>query len=76
MQKETANFCEFFRPLTGAYEDVRGSRRDVARQQLDALFGGDGPEASAESASGPSKEDRARAELDALFKNDADDADS
>ena len=76
VQKETANFCEFFRPLTGAYEDVRGSRRDVARQQLDALFGGDAPEASAESASGPSKEDRARAELDALFKNDADDADS
>lgn len=77
VQKESANFCEFYRPLSGAYEDVRGSRRDVARQQLDALFGGDVEEPSAEApTAGTSSEDKARAALEALFKNDGDDSDS
>ena len=77
VQKESANFCEFFRPLSGAYEDVRGSRRDVARQQLDALFGGDAEEPPADaSTTGTSSEDKARAALEALFKNDGDDSDS
>ena len=77
VHKETANFCDFFRPLSGAYEDARGSRRDAARSRLDALFGGDAPETSADSApAGTSKEDRARAELEALFRTDGDDTDS
>ncbi len=77
VHKESANFCDFFRPLSGAYEDVRGSRRDVARQQLDALFGGDAEkEATDTPTTGTSTEDNARVALEALFKNDGDDADS
>ena len=78
VQKENANFCDFFRPLSGAYEDVRGSRRDAARQQLDALFGGDVEETPADTddvAIETSSEDKARAALEALFKN-KDDADA
>ena len=77
VHKESANFCDFFRPLSGAYEDVRGSRRDVARQQLDALFGGDAEETPDDApTTATSKEDKARAALEALFRNDGDDADS
>ncbi len=77
IQKENANFCEFFRPLSGAYDDARGSRRDAARQRLDGLFGGAARDTPDDSApAGTSSEDRARAELEALFKNDRDDADS
>ena len=76
VQKENANFCDFFRPLSGAYEDARGSRRDAARQQLDALFGGDAEETPADDvATDTSSEDRARAALEALFKK-KDDADA
>ena len=77
VQKENANFCEFFRPLAGAYADARGSRRDAARQRLDALFGTDGDNWPAGDApTDPSSEDRARAELEALFKIPADDTDT
>ena len=77
IQKENANFCEFFRPLLDAYEDARGSRRDSARQRLDSLFGGDAGETPADSANAvTSSEDKARAELEALFKIDRDDADA
>ena len=77
IQKEIANFCEFFRPLSGAYDDARGSRRDVARQRLDTLFGGAAGETPADGAPAEtSSEDRARSELEGLFKNDRDDADS
>lgn len=77
VQKENANFCEFFRPLVGAYEDARGSRRDAARERLDALFGGGGDKKPGGNApTGTSSEDRARAQLEALFKSSGDDADS
>ena len=76
VQKENANFCEFFRPRLGAYEDARGSRRDAARERLDALFGGDGDKMPAgNEPAGTSKEDKARAELEALFDSPGDDAD-
>lgn len=72
VQKENANFCDFFRPLSDAYEDVRGSRRDAARQRLDALFGGDAEETPEDDAddvvTDTSREDKARAALEALFK--------
>ena len=75
VQKENANFCDFFRPLSGAYDNARGSRKDAARQRLDALFGGESGETPAEDApAASSREDSARAKLEALFKNDGDDA--
>ncbi len=70
IHKETANFCDFFRPVFGAYRARTGTQRDAARARLDALF--DTPESAPdEDASGapdvPSKEEEARAKLDALF---------
>lgn len=70
IHKETANFCDFFRPVFGAYRERTGTKRDAARARLDALF--DAPEAASDDA-GPgapgvsSKEEEARAKLDALF---------
>jgi hypothetical protein len=57
LNKETANFCDWFRPRPGAFEG--GTRDGAARDALEALFGGT-PAASAE--------DPARAALDELFK--------
>ena len=70
IHKETANFCDYFRPVFGAYRERTGTKRDAARARLDALF--DTPEAAGgeERASAPdvpSKEEEARAKLDALF---------
>ena len=70
IHKETANFCDYFRPVFGAYRERTGTKRDAARARLDALF--DAPEAASDNAgqSAPevsSKEDEARAKLDALF---------
>lgn len=70
IHKETANFCDYFRPVFGAYRERTGTKRDAARARLDALF--DAPEAASDNAghSAPevsSKEEEARAKLDALF---------
>ena len=70
IHKETANFCDFFRPVFGAYRARTGTKRDAARARLDALF--DTPESPPDEdrASTPgmsSKEEEARAKLDALF---------
>ncbi len=74
VHKETANFCDYFRPITGAYRARTGTKRDTARTRLDALFGGDRPEPGEDGGeeAAPSKEDEARAKLDALFGKDTD----
>lgn len=70
IHKETANFCDYFRPVFGAYRERTGTKRDTARARLDALF--ETPEAAPDDE-GPgapvvsSKEEEARAKLDALF---------
>jgi hypothetical protein len=73
VNKENANFCDYFRPVPGAYGAQRGDRSRTARAELDALFG------STETASDPTPADAsqeapaagsaeaARARLDALF---------
>ena len=74
VNKENANFCDYFRP-TNAYRAGSQERRDGAKAQLDALFGGDDPvgedAASADSgdAADPAddKEAEARRRLDDLF---------
>lgn len=70
IHKETANFCDYFRPVFGAYRQKTGTKRDAARARLDALF--ETPEAASDDAGPggpgvPSKEEDARAKLDALF---------
>ena len=74
VHKETANFCDYFRPITGAYRAKTGTRRDAARTRLDALFGEDDAAAGeGDPAPGaPSEEEEARAKLDALFGKNAD----
>ena len=70
IHKETANFCDYFRPLFGAYRDRTGTKRDAARARLDALF--EAPESPPDDDRGAapgvsSKEEEARAKLDELF---------
>ena len=76
IQKENANFCDFYRPRAGVYRAERGAKSDDARARLDALFAGSeaGEDASDDdiSPAPTSKEDEARAKLDALFKDDSD----
>ncbi len=59
-EKEHANFCEFFRPRPGAHQPRDQSKTEAAKAQLEALFGGAQPEATA-------AKDSAREELDKLF---------
>lgn len=37
--KQRANFCDYFRPLPGAYQPGAVSAADKARAELEALFG-------------------------------------
>lgn len=39
LQKENANFCDFFAPRAGAFEAGTSTKSDAARGELDALFG-------------------------------------
>ena len=76
VHKETANFCDYFRPVSAAYRSVIGTKRDGAKSRLDALFGeradADSGDDSEQSPGPVSKEEEARARLDALFGKDAD----
>jgi hypothetical protein len=40
MDKELANFCEWFEPSESAFEPGRKSEADRAREALEALFSG------------------------------------
>ncbi len=39
LQKENANFCDFFAPRSGAYEADTGQAKGSAKAELEALFG-------------------------------------
>jgi hypothetical protein len=41
--KETANFCDYFKPRPGAFDEAAAARERGARDQLDSLFGGPKP---------------------------------
>ena len=65
-EKERANFCDYYKPRTGAYLVRYTSQADTAKDKLNALFGdspGDGSQSTESSSS-------ARQELDDLFKSD------
>ncbi len=74
LQKENANFCDFFSPRFGAYENQTSQKRDAARSDLEALFGAEddeGDDTPAEDAAHDepaSAEDEARRKLDDLFR--------
>ena len=58
-EKERANFCDYFRPRPDAHVPRDQSSTEVARSQLDSLFGG--------KTETPAAKDPSREELDKLF---------
>lgn len=74
LQKENANFCEFFSPRTGAFEHKTAVKSSTARANLDGLFGAEqespaqeGEQPSDDAPEPKSKEDLAKKKLDDLF---------
>lgn len=65
IEKERANFCEYFSPRADAYRAAEHAKSQSARGDLDALFGAPRPE------SAPA--DEARRKLDDLFGSGRDD---
>jgi hypothetical protein len=45
--KENANFCDYFRPITGLYDPALHLGERNAREQLDAMFGAESDDVSA-----------------------------
>ncbi len=75
VNKEVGNFCEWFKPRTGAFLSTRTQKKDVSLTKLDSLFGGSKSEeeldkADKEASSPASTEDELRAKLDSLFSKD------
>lgn len=74
VHKDSANFCEFFKPRPNAFDTTQDRESKQAKAELQALFGaeggaGDAPEeGEAEDKSRPkTEEERAREELEKLF---------
>ena len=61
VNKEQANFCDWFKPRAGAFDARAQAKSVAAKSNLDQLFGGD---AAAEAPTDP-----ARAKLDELFSS-------
>ena len=71
LDKDKANFCDFFRPRTGAYQKTDDSAAREARARLADLFGEAPAQPEEESTkTSPSDSDRALAELKRLFGDD------
>ncbi len=76
LNKETANFCDYFKPCPNAFDQAQNPREGQSRAQLEALFGEtsstaedtDTDVSSNTDESAVSKEDAAKARLEALFK--------
>jgi len=73
-RRESANFCEYFKPRLDAFVDKRSREAQAAKSRLDALFGGSDDattQASSEDTTAPSvsREAAAKAALEALFSS-------
>jgi len=67
VNKENANFCEYFKPARNAFKPGSVDRKDSAITKLDSLFGdADGEQPDAAS---PQADQDGRSELDDLFKD-------
>ena len=40
VEKESANFCEFYSPALASFVSAEAQQKDAAKSRLDALFGG------------------------------------
>lgn len=61
VEKENANFCEYFAPSFNTWVSAEGQRKEAARSKFDALFGGDDVDGGALDPDDP------RSKLDDLF---------
>lgn len=57
LQKENANFCDFFTPAAGAHDQRTSSKSSDAKQELDALFAGNDLDEAADADSHPNSEE-------------------
>lgn len=74
VEKESANFCDYFAPTTGTYAQREGERKQQAKSKFAALFDEDQDEdAPADDASvddaEQAEQDALRSKLDDLFKD-------
>lgn len=73
LQKENANFCDFFAPQSGAFQVQTSDRSDIAKNELNALFDQDnesvdeGAPSTTISDEPLSQEAEARRKLNDLF---------
>ncbi len=68
VEKETANFCEYFSPRLNAFKPVLDEQKIVAKAKLADLFGaGDAESASIDEVD--SALDKARSKLNDLFND-------
>ncbi|MAW29611.1 MAG: hypothetical protein CMP98_12495 [Gammaproteobacteria bacterium] len=66
MEKASANFCDFFRPMN-RFDSACLGRTDRARHQLDSLFGASEADGAGEMAGNDGSNDAALRKLDDLF---------
>jgi len=71
LDKEKANFCDYFKPRPGAFQPKDDSQTREARERLAELFGEEQPELdSKQQDDADSEADRALKELKRLFGDD------
>ena len=68
VEKENANFCEYFAPMVDAYASAEGRRKQDAQSRFDSLFG-DGEAGSRADEDSPGADDDLQSRLDDLFKD-------
>jgi hypothetical protein len=61
INKERANYCDWFKPRPGAFDSRRRAKTESAKARLDGLFGGSRPTKEGEDA--------ARAAAERLFSD-------
>lgn len=66
--KQGANFCDYFRLATEAFDAAQIRADAAARNQLEQLFGDTQPAADPLTKEGPSEEARMREDAEALFR--------
>ncbi len=65
--KESANFCDYFRPAAHRFSAATARQQDAARERLDALFGGESSGDEPENVK--DRGDSIRSKLDNLFED-------
>lgn len=69
---ELANFCQYFKPVSNAFNEKNHGREEDAMARLKSLFGDDAQDATADSYNDDTKTDyeKAKDKFDALFRKD------